>query len=265
MILCVKAGKNLVQYMNMKTAFILLAVYPLCGAFRASLNGQRRSQWSQLSAIVNSDANVVSRADFVKRVAVATSASLLIQQPAFARGRATLDKSYERYTPRIIAGGQFYGSDLRKIVERGDFAALKNALQEPPERQKADLNKPDSGVAERARQAGQFSDARVVNAMDLYAAAFSDNSISAKTKKMKGAAEKVRECVDGMSSVARQALGEETSGGFFGIGGKKPSGTELAKKLREYYVYGGNAFNEYVFAANEDLALKFDKLPYIRA
>lgn len=127
------------------------------------------------------------------------------------------------------------------------------------------MSKPDAGVAARAKQAGQLSEARVVVAADLLAAAFSDSSISPKTKKMKAAVENLRAAVQGMSSTAKLALGEEKSGGLFGFGGKKPSASELAKQMRDYYVAGGNAFNEYIYAANEDLALQFDRFPFVGA
>jgi hypothetical protein len=193
-----------------------------------------------------------------------TAGLLAQQQPASARGRATLELSYERYYPRIKAGGEFYGKELRSLVATNDWTGIKNALAEVPDRTKADLNKPDAGVAARARQAGGFSDARVLTAADLYAGAFSDNSISPKTKKMKASIEKVRAAVQGMNSVAKQALGEEGGGGFFGLGQKKPNETELKKNLRDYYVMGGNAWNEYIVAANDDLALKFDRFPILK-
>ena len=184
--------------------------------------------------------------------------------PALARGRATLEQSYDRYGPRIRAGGTFYATDLKKLIASADFEGVKNALAEPPSRTKADLVKPDSGVAARARQAGQFSDARVLVAADLWAAAFSESSISAKTKKMQAAVADVRRVVEEMQSVSRQALGEEKSGGLFGIGAKKVDKKEAAKQLRELYVEGGNAWNEYVLAANDNLALQFDKFDYVK-
>jgi len=126
---------------------------------------------SELGVKTTSDDNDIvtdtSRQDFIKSVSVtgvAATASLLFQEPAFARGRATLEQSYQRYAPRVVAGGQFYNGELRKLIEKGDFEGIKNALQEPPKRKKEDLNKPDAGVAERARQAGGFSDARVLTA-----------------------------------------------------------------------------------------------------
>jgi hypothetical protein len=121
-----------------------------------------------------------------------------------------------------------------------------------------------AGVAARARQAGGFSDARVLVAADLFAAAFSDRSVLTKTKKMQGAVERLRDAVQGLQTVARQGLGEETPGGLFGMGGKKPSPTELATSARAYYVAGGTAWNEYVYDANDELALVFDKIPYIK-
>ena len=105
-----------------------------------------------------------------------------------------------------------------------------------------------------------------IHAADLYASAFSSqNSISPKTKKMKASVDKLREIVGQMQSVSKQALGEETGGGgFFGFGAKKPSETELKQKMKELYVQGGNAWNEYVFAANDSLALQFDRFEYIK-
>jgi hypothetical protein len=206
-----------------------------------------------------------SRSQFLKTLTasgVATAASLLFQEPAFARGRATLEQSYQRYSPRVISGGNFYGSELKNLVAKNDWEGIKNSLLEPPERTKKDLQKPDAGVAERARLAGGFSDARVLTAADLYAGAFSDSSVSAKTKKMQADIQKVRAAVQGMQGVAKQGLGEE-SGGLFGLGGKKLSEAELSKQMKEYYTAGGNAWNEYVLAANDGLALKFDRFPFI--
>ena len=212
--------------------------------------------------------NFSTRKSFLEQVSVAgiaVGSSLLWNtQPASARGRATLERSYERYSPRIRAGGTFYGTDLRQLVAKSDWAGIKNALQEPPERKKEDLIKPDSGVAERARQAGGFSDARVLVAADLLAGAFSDNSVSAKTKKMQSKIAKLREIVQEMQKTARLALGEESTGGLFGFGAKKPSDAELAKRIRELYVAGGNEWNEYILEANDSLALQFDRFDYIK-
>jgi len=260
---------------------LLLSSISLVGAFHVGSSVPRTTSATTFLSVAPSsstefapsvhEANLLEtrKAFFVKSFSgvatVSSSLFLLGPEPAVARGRATLEKSYERYAPRIIAGGNFYGGDLRQLVSKNDWSGIKNALQEPPDRKKEDLAKPDAGVAERARQAGQFSDARVLTAADLFAGAFSDNSISTKTKKMKAAVEKVRVAVNGMQSLARQALGEESAGGgFFGFGAKKPSEAELAKKLREYYVAGGNAWNEYIFAANDDLALQFDRFPFIK-
>jgi hypothetical protein len=116
-----------------------------------------------------------------------------------------------------------------------------------------------------ARQAGQFSNERVLVAAELFASAFTaQNAITPKAKKMKAAVEKLREIIGEMQSVTRQALGEEKSGGLFGLGAKKPSQEELAKQIRQLYVEGGNAWNEYVFAANENLALQYDKFNFVK-
>lgn len=194
-----------------------------------------------------------------------SSALLVPPSPALARGRATLDQAYDRYTPRIITGGEFYKKDLREIVARADFRALQQALQEPPKKSKSDRAKQDGGTSERAAQAGGFSDVRVLVAADLFAATFSDSSITEKTKKMKKEVEGMRVVIQKMDSIARQGLGEETGGGgLFGFGGaKKASKEELSKQLKTLYIEGGNAYNQYVFAANEGLPVQLKKLPFL--
>jgi hypothetical protein len=82
-------------------------------------------------------------------VAVSTAGFLVQPQPALATGRATLDQSYQRYAPRIRAGGDFYGGELKQLVLKSDWTGIKNALQQIPDRTKQDLQKVDSGVAER--------------------------------------------------------------------------------------------------------------------
>lgn len=123
---------------------------------------------------------VVSRESFLDTLSTCTlatvTANLLSQQPASARGGATLFQSFERYGPRVRAGGAFYGNELRGLVQSNDWEGIKSAVQEPPKRQKSDLQKPDAGVSERAKQAGGFSDARVLVAADLLAAGKPSNS-----------------------------------------------------------------------------------------
>ena len=208
-----------------------------------------------------------SRADFLSKVALTTVLSTLATvAPASARGRATLESSYERYTPRISAGGAFFATSLRKAIEKNDWASIKLATQEPPTKSKSDRAKLDGGTAERAAQAGGFSDARVLVAADLFSASFSDNSVSAKTRKMKDQVEILRSVVEEMNLVAREGLGEDVGGGggLFGIGAKKRSQAELSKRVRELYVQGGSAWNQYIFAANDELPLSLPKMAYLK-
>jgi hypothetical protein len=138
------------------------------------------------------------------------------------------------------------------------------ATEEPPKKSKADKSKIDGGISERAALAGGFSRSRVVAAADLWAASFSDSSISTKTKKMKEQTEILAQVVEEMNSLAKLALGEEKpSGGLFGFGAKAPSQADLAKQVRELYVKGGNAWNQYVFLSNDDLPVQLKRLPYL--
>lgn len=254
----------------MRVIVLFLACFGVASSFRPQ--AQRSTSlktWLASSALHRTPegSQQLSRDDFLKGVWVLAGASiysLTFPSPAAARGRATLEQSYDRYVPRILAGGEFYGKDFRKLVEKNDWSGIKNALQDPPKRTKEDRSKIDGGISERAAQAGQFSDARVLVAADLFAAAFSDNSISSKTKSMKTEVEVLREVVDEMNLAARQALGEEGGGGLFGFGAKKPSQSELSRKVRELFTKGGNAWNKYIFLANEELPVQLKKLPYIK-
>lgn len=208
-----------------------------------------------------------SRSDFLSKVGLIAGASVLanVPMPAEARGRATLEQAYDRYTPRILAGEKFFGTDLRKMIEKNDWAGLKAATSDPPKKSKADRAKADGGIAERAAQAGGFSDARVIVAADLFASTFSDNSITAKTKKMQDQVAILREVVSGINQAALVALGEDSGGGgLFGFGAKKPTQSELSQTARALYVKGGTAFNQYIFIANDELPLTLAKLPYLK-
>ncbi len=208
-----------------------------------------------------------TRGDFISTAAVAiVSTSIVIPlRPAYARGRATLEYAYDRYTPRIVEGGKFYKGQLYGAISKGDWKSIESATAEPPAKSKADRSLPDGGAAKRAALAGGFSDSRVLAAMDLFAATFSESSISPKTKAMKAEVEKLREVVQGLNKAARIALGEEKSGGggLFGIGAKVTSKEELAKTVKDLYLKGGNAFNQYIFIANDGLPVQLAKLPFL--
>jgi hypothetical protein len=117
--------------MMMKVLCALFAVAPLAWGFVA--NAPRSATRLTL------DASVTSRDDFLKSAAVITIGTLGFQTPALATGRATLEVTYDRYSPRIRAGGQFYGNEFKQIVAKADWAGIKEALGDVPPRKKEDL------------------------------------------------------------------------------------------------------------------------------
>ena len=98
--------------------------------------------------------------------------------------------------------------------------------------------------------------------MDLFASQFSDNSISPKTKAMRAEVDTLREVVQGLQKAARALTGEEKSGGGL-FGGKAPSQGELRKEIQDLYLKGGNAYNQYIYAANDGLPVQLNKLPFL--
>lgn len=146
--------------------------------------------------------------------------------------------------------------------KKNDFASIKQMTAEPPKKTKADRVLADGGISERAAKAGGFSDSRVLSAMDLFASQFSDNSISPKTKAMRAEVDTLREVVQGLQKAARALTGEEKSGGGL-FGGKAPSQGELKKEIQDLYLKGGNAYNQYIYAANDGLPVQLNKLPFL--
>ena len=100
-----------------KFLYLSVALLSTVSAFQAASSVAKRS--SLMAALNNNNdpqhAIETSRQDFLKASSLAAATWLVLPAaPAFARGRATLEKSYERYAPRIRAGGEFYAKDLRQ-------------------------------------------------------------------------------------------------------------------------------------------------------
>lgn len=176
---------------------------------------------------------------------VSSLVALSFPQSSQASGRATLEYAQERYIPRIKAGKSAYKKDVFKAVKADDMAGLASAIAEPRGKTNDDKTKADGGFADRAASAGPFSDARVLTAMDLYAAAFSDHAESEKTRNMKREVSKLRSIVAEWRDISSK--------------GKKGAGS----RVKELYKEGGDAFNRYVYEANLGLNIKFEKLEYL--
>ena len=68
-----------------------------------------------------------TRHSFLTTVPTLLIGSTLVTAPnnARARGRATLESALDRYYPRLEAAGVFYSNDLKKAIEKNDWAAIK--------------------------------------------------------------------------------------------------------------------------------------------
>jgi len=72
-------------------------------AFTSGSSSCRTHKLFQLEA----ESSQTTRGDFLSTAAIATTVLVNPIQPAYARGRATLEPAYEKYAPRIIEGGKF--------------------------------------------------------------------------------------------------------------------------------------------------------------
>jgi len=77
-----------------------IAIAPLALAFTTNGSSSCRTQ-------IEAESAQTTRGDFLSTAAIATTVLVNPIQPAYARGRATLEPAYEKYAPRIIEGGKF--------------------------------------------------------------------------------------------------------------------------------------------------------------
>ena len=106
--------------------FLILSLLQYCSPFTPTTLTPRSGNGKSTS--LKSGTNI-DRHKFLTSIVTVTaagsSALLLPTQPAYARGRATLEYALDRYYPRIEAGGVFYATDLKKAIERNDWQAIK--------------------------------------------------------------------------------------------------------------------------------------------
>jgi len=95
---------------------------------------------------------------------------LMLPSEAFARGRGTQPAVFQRYQGRITSYGTFLKSELPKIIEAADWNALKEAVAADTKTKKGKIGKLYNGES----------------AMSLWAATYSETSITDKTKAMQG-------------------------------------------------------------------------------
>ena len=127
----------------MKFVSACVALLPLTSAFVVD-SGRTAADLTRLDASAPRGLDAaVDRKDFIKTASAAATVVGLVGlggEPAFATGRATLEQSYERYAPRIVAGGAFYQGDLKQMVASADWEGIKAATGNVPARQKEDLS-----------------------------------------------------------------------------------------------------------------------------
>ena len=120
----------------MKVASICVLLLP----FASGLVGDAPGRTARLTLdATRGSVDTVNRKDFFKAASLVTIGLLGVVEPAFATGRATLEQTYERYAPRIRAGGEFYQGEFKQMIAKGDFKAIKEATEGVPPRKKGDL------------------------------------------------------------------------------------------------------------------------------
>jgi len=87
---------------NILIVGLVVAASPLALAFTSGSSSCRTHKF-----LLEAESSQTTRGDFLSTAAIATTVLVNPIQPAYARGRATLEPAYEKYAPRIIEGGKF--------------------------------------------------------------------------------------------------------------------------------------------------------------
>ena len=90
----------------------IAATSPLALAFTSGRSPCRTQKFQ-----VEAESSQTTRGDFLSTAAIATAVLVNPIQPAYARGRATLEPAYEKYAPRIIEGGKFCKYIMKVVHE----------------------------------------------------------------------------------------------------------------------------------------------------
>ena len=170
------------------------------------------------------------------------ASGVVAPEPAEARGRSTQVASWSRYGARIQQFRSWLAGDLKAIIASADYEALKAATA------------PKKSIL-----------TSYLGAMDLWASSYSDASPSQKTLRMLDDVVKLRQAQAELNVLALKATGEglKTTGGLFGMGGKKeevPSPAEMKKLLDAVKVAAIEAYNDYAVVNNEGHPFEVDEL-----
>ena len=186
-------------------------------------------------------------------VAAGAVAAGAAPREALARGRNTQAAMFQRYVKRIDSFADFLSNDIEKSINSADWAAVKSAA-----------------IAETEKKNGEIGPLfRGESALGLWAATFSEQSPSEKTKQMQKRVDVLTATRTELFATASKGdgTGLKNVGGFFGIGGAKeerPSDAVLKKSALASVAKAKAAFNEYVEISNAGRPLEIDPIKSLK-
>lgn len=203
-------------------------------------NGVSRTTVEMAANMESTD--LTSRRDALFFVSTVAAGLTVLPGEAQARGRATQIKSWSRYGARVEGMRGWIAGSLKGMIKTADYAGIKEATE------------PKKGVMNT-----------FLTAMDLWAATYSDASISPKTNAMMADNEALRTVQKDLYALSQKALGEEVkkSGGFLGIGAKekaKPTAAELNAEYVALFEKAKAAYNDYCELNNVGRPFEIDEL-----
>lgn len=173
-------------------------------------------------------------------------------RPANAEFRAAQKRTFFRFTPKLIAGSKFFGTDLKTAIEKDDWGVVEGFFKEYVSK----YNKNDPSQVDGT---DSYINNNLLRPMKVLSGSFAERGSSPKQKLL---AEKELAFEDAMKSL--EGCIKDTKGeGFFASTIKMPTGKERTKQAIEAWKQGKVALNEYITALNDGLMLELNKLSTI--
>jgi hypothetical protein len=166
--------------------------------------------------------------------------------------RAAQKRTYFRFVPKLIIGRDFYKTDLKQAIEKGDWATVEKMFDVYVTK----YNPNDPGQIDKT---DRYVDAFFLRPMTVFSGSFAEKGVSPKQTAMMKQEEVFAAAMGELEGCVKDRKGA----GFFDPVIKSPTGDARKKQATEAYASGKTALNEYIRLANEGLMRELNTIDTI--
>jgi len=170
--------------------------------------------------------------------------------PVVADFRAQQKSTFFRFAPKFTSGRDFYRSELKNVVESGNWDAIKKFFEVYPSK----INRNDPNQVDAY---DSYVNLNFYRPMKVLAGSFAERGTSTKQRALTEQEVAFETAMAELEGCVKDRKGE----GFFAQTIKMPTGEARKKQAKEAYANGMKALDEYVRILNEGLMLELNKIP----